>query len=140
MAAYAVSCLAAAVVAMALGFTPDAMADYRSGKALGGIILVMAGITAVVAIVIGLLTVVPVAFFVAVARGRRWRHPATYILFGAALAALLCWLTLMPDGTARGEERLIAGLILGGAIAGLVYWSAAVRPLHRPARGSTPEG
>ena len=129
-AAYALACIVAAVIVMVCGFTGDALADYRSGKAAGGIVLVMAGLAAEVAITIAIFTLIPAILFLTVARRRGWRHPAIYALFGTGLSGITTWMALFSGELPEGDGPLVVGLVLGGFAAGLVYWAVAVRPLR----------
>ena len=128
---YVLACFVAGITGIFVGFGSDIVWNWGiEPKHVGSTVLWMMFIAGVAGVVTLLLAALPTLAFLWVAQRRGCRDPGTYLLFGCGLATLFC-LPFLGPSPAKGGALLGIGFIVGGGLAGLIYWRIAVRPLRR---------
>ncbi|MEJ1159806.1 hypothetical protein [Prosthecomicrobium sp. N25] len=130
VAGYAAGAVAAGV-ALPLALIVRDMAALGFAKAIGSARLGDIAVVALFAAAIAAVAAAPFAVaFIAHAERRRITGPVPHLLFGIATGLVVETLAIML-GFGDAQRASLAGFLVFafvGAVAGLVYWSVAVRP------------
>ncbi|WP_407049314.1 hypothetical protein [Methyloraptor flagellatus] len=137
--AYAIACLAAAILLPLALILRDA-AVLGSDKVVRTMGLSDVGIVVLFAFLTSFVAAAPVsAALIVIAETRQIRSALAYLGFGALAGASAQLVAALIRGGASSGVGLYATIAGVGAVAGLLYWLVAVRPLPPPPPASLAE-